>query len=289
MTKHFFDALRNIRRSPYQSLAAISTLTQTFLLAYLFGMLMIGSEFVLRYFETQPQIIAFFRPDVSDDSVATAQSQIEQKDYVKEVKRVTKEDALNTYREDNKNDPLLLQLVTADILPASLEVSATEIQYLPKLEEDLKKVEGIDEVVFQKDVTDTLGKWTHNLRIGGMILFTLLALTSTIQIMVMMSMKISAKRSAIKTMQLIGASRWYIKAPFILEGAIYGLAGALFGWIVTYVAVLYSTPWLLKFLGDIPLLPVSPVFMLILLGSGIVTGITLGAISSLLASQRFLK
>jgi cell division transport system permease protein len=286
---HFTDAMRNIRRSPYQSLAAVLTLTQTFFLAYLFAILMIGSEVVLRYFETQPQITAFFKADVSDDQVSQAKAQIERKEYVKSVKQITKDDALATYREDNKNDPILLQLVTADILPASLEVSATEIQSLPQLEQDLKALDGIDEVVFQKDVTDTLGKWTANLRRGGVFLLSILALTSIVQIMVMTSMKISAKRNAIKTMQLIGASRWYIKSPFIFEGAIYGLLGALLGWVGLYVSVLYSTPWLIEFLGEIPLLPVSPVFMLALLGAGTITGITLGAISSLLASQRFLR
>lgn len=288
MTHHFVDALRNMRRSPYQSLAAVFTLTQTFFLAYVFVMLMVGSEFVLRYFETQPQITAFFKPDVSDEEVAEAQVQIEGKEYVKSVKRVTKQDALNIYREDNKDDPLLLQLVTADILPASLEVSTNQIESLPELESTLKALPGIDEVVFQKDVTDTLSKWTQNLRTGGIFLLALMAITSIFQIIVMTSMKISAKRSAIKTMQLIGASRWYIKAPFILEGAMYGFLGALFGWLAMYTCVLYLTPWLLEFLGDIPLLPVSPLYMLAVLGSGSVAGVLLGSFSSLSATQRFL-
>ncbi|MEO8581281.1 MAG: permease-like cell division protein FtsX [Patescibacteria group bacterium] len=288
MTHHTLDAFRAIRRSPYQSLAAILTLTQTFFLAYVFVILMIGSEVVLRYFETQPQISAFFKPDVTDEKVADAQNQIQQKEYVKSVKRVTKQDALSTYREDNKNDPLLLQLVTADILPASLEVSAKDIQSLPQLEHDLKALPGIDEVVFQKNVTDTLAKWTHNLRSGGIFLVSLMALTSVIQMMVMTSMKISAKRGAIKTMQLIGASRWYIKSPFILEGSIYGISAAVLGWLATYVSILYLTPWLLGFLGDIPLLPVSPLFMFALLGGGTIVGITIGAFSSLFAAQHFL-
>lgn len=289
MTNHFSDAFKTIRRAPYQSMVAVLTLTQTFFLAYIFVMLLVGSEMVLRYFETQPQITAFFKANVSDDKVALAEKFMSQKEYVKSIKRVTKEDALANYREDNKADPLLLQLVTVDILPASLEVSSKEIQYLGKLENDLKSLDGIDEVVFQKDVTETLSKWTNHIRWGGVILISIMAFTSVVQIIVMTSMRVSAKRTAIKTMQLIGASRWYIKAPFILEGMIYGILGAVLGWIVTYTTILYMTPWLLNFLGDIPLLPVSPLYMLALLGVGTVTGIILGCLSSLFATQRFLR
>ncbi len=288
MLQHFSDTIRNIRRSPYQSIAAVLTLTQTFFLAYLFVVMMIGSEFILRYFETQPQISAFFKPSVTDEEVATFQKQLEQSDLVKSVKRITKQDALNSYSESNKDDPLLLQLVSADILPASLEVSTKEIQFLPEIEQTLKELPGIDEVVFQKDVTNTLASWTKNLRTSGVILLTIMGITSVIQITVIMSMKVAAKRHAIRTMQLLGASRWYIHTPMLLEGALYGLLGTFLGWLAMYTTVLYLTPWLLNFLGDIPLLPVSPMFMVTLLGAGALVGVVLGSFSSLLASRRFL-
>lgn len=289
MSNSATTALINMRRSPYQTLAALLVLTITFFVGYVFTLLITGSEVVLRYFETQPQITAFFQVDAEPELVEVARRQLEQREYVKEVKIVSKEEALLIYQEDNKDDPLLLQLVTADILPASIEVSAQSIAALEQVELDLQKLDGIDEVVYQRDVVASLGKWTSSLRYIGLAIVGLLGITSILIIMVITGMKISAKRNAIKVMQLIGASKWYIKAPFFFEGVYYGLFGAVFGWVFTYIGLLYITPWLMKFFVGIPLLPVPIELMLIILGGGSLIGILIGGFSSLISSQRLLR
>lgn len=289
MSSRFSDALKNMRRSPYQTVSATLVLAQTFFIGYTLALLLIASHIILTYFESQPQVTAFFNPDVPDAQVQMVQAELAAKPYVKQVELVSKEQALEIYREENKDDPLLLQLVTADILPASLEVSTDTVESLPQIEADLKNLEGIDEVVFQKDVVDQLTSWTSSLRIIGLGLITVMSITSFILIMVILGMKISAKRHAISIMQLLGASKWYVKSPFVFEGIMYGILGSLLGWAATYIGLLYLTPWLLQFLAGIPLLPVSPVFMASLLGVGTVGGILLGSFSSLIVTGRFLK
>ena len=69
---------------------------------------------------------------------------------------MSKDEALQIYKDLNKNNPLLLEMVTAEILPASLEVYATKPEYLSEIAEFLKKQQGIDEVVFQKNIVDKL-------------------------------------------------------------------------------------------------------------------------------------
>lgn len=282
-------AFINMRRSPYQSIAAIMVLTITFFISYVFVMLIVGSEFVLRYFETQPQITGFFRADTSEEAVTQAEASIKQLSFVKDINVISKEEALQIYQEDNKDDPLLLQLVTADILPASIEVSATDIAALPQIEEELKQIPEIEEVIYQRDIVESLAKWTRALRLVGISLISLLVITSVFVIIVITGMKVASKRTAIRVMQLIGASRWYIKAPFFFEGVYYGILGAVLGWIGTYILSLYLTPWLLQFLRDIPIVPIPTVFMLGLLGSGVLSGIIIGGLASLFSSQRLLK
>lgn len=289
MTKHIHDSLKNMRRSPYQTVAALLVLTQTFFIGYIFVLLMISSELILRYFESQPQITAFFSADTEDQKVLEAKAQLEQKSYIKSVTVITKTDALELYQQENADDPLLMQLVTADILPASIEVSTHDIQSLPTLEQDLKQLPGIDEVVFEKSIADTLSLWTESLRKVGVGLLTILSFTSTLLVIVITSMKISAKRYAIKTMQLLGASRWYIKAPFFFEGVFYGLFGAFFGWVGVFTLLMYLTPWLLQFMGDIPLLPIPTQYMFALLAGGTGFGVLIGSLASLFSAQRFLK
>lgn len=289
MSSSYYTALVNMRRSPYQTILALSVLSITFFVTYIFAMMMIGSEMVLQYFETQPQITAFFETNADPSQVTTAEQVMSEKPYVQEIRVISKEEALQIYQEDNKEDPVLLQLVTADILPASIEVSGNDINSLQLIERDLQALEGIDEVIYQKEVVETLSNWTRSVRTVGAAMVGLLVFTSILVIMVITSMKVSMRRNAIKIMRLIGASGWYIKGPFLFEGMYYGIIGALIGWVFVYVLLLYATPWLLEFLGDIQLLPVPIEYMLAFLGVGVLSGIIIGGFASLFASGRYIK
>jgi cell division transport system permease protein len=90
-------------------------------------------------------------------------------------------------------------------------------------------------------------------------------------------------------MKLIGATNWYIRWPFLTEGVIYGLVGALVGWGIATAGLLYATPFLESFLKGIPVLPVAYVDLLILLGLELVFAVFLGAVSSFLAVLRYSK
>lgn len=285
----FSTALTNIRRSPYQSLTAILMLSITFFVAYAFSLFILGTEQILRYFETRPQIIAFFELDASQEQLTTAQQTMEQKSYVEDVDLVDKEEALEIYQETNKEDPLLLELVTADILPASIEVSGVDINSLSVIQKDLESLSGIDEVIYQKDVIDELTTWTSSVRwigVGGLVV---LGITSLLTIMIITGMKSANRRGAINIMRIIGASKWYVKSPFVYEGMIYGLTGSFIGWGLMTTALLYTTPWLKEFLGAVPLLPVPIEILLIQLGIGSVIGIIFGSLASSIAVSRVMK
>lgn len=291
-------AAKHIRRSPYQALAATTTMFVTFLLAGIFFLSVVASFFVLHFFEGKPQITVFFADKSTKDDADTLQKSLEQTGKTLSIKYVSKEDALAIYREQNKNDPLLLEMVTADILPASLEVSATEPKFLQDLVPVIKQANGVEEVVYQKDVVDALISWTNAIRLIGGVLTALLAVNSILTIMTVIAMKIALKREEIDILSLVGASRWYIRLPFLVEGGLYGVVGSFFSWIVITGIVLWLRPVLLGFLGMIPVIhavlanPTSSVFLLSSVGflAGLlVTGFILGGIGSLIALSRYSK
>ncbi len=118
----FLTALTNIRRSPFQSIMAVAITTITLFVAYSFSLMIVGTQQILNYFETRPQVIGFFELDASISEINQVGENMQKKTYVNNVQLITQEEALNTYREENKDDQLLLELITADILPASIEV-----------------------------------------------------------------------------------------------------------------------------------------------------------------------
>lgn len=280
---------KHIRRSPYQSLAAVAVLSITFFVASIFSLVTLGSQQVLRYFETRPQVTAFFKDNTDLSTINNLKQQLETQEFVDSVKYVSKEEALSIYREQNKNDPLLLEMVTADILPASLEVSGISAEVLPQIADILSGDPVIEEVVYQKDVIETLRSWARAIRLAGLALVAVLVATSILTIGVLIGISIANHRREIEVLHLFGANQWYIKKPFILEGALYGVIGAFIAWGLNYVLLLYATPFLVSFLGTIPLLPVPVTFMLAFLAALILLGASIGSIGSFLAVRRFLR
>jgi cell division transport system permease protein len=289
MSKIIKTTFQHIRRSPYQAMAAILVMSLTFTIASIFIILASGSQAILNWFETRPQVTAFFKEGTKIEQVESLKVKLNETGKIASIKYVSKEEALSLYREQNKNDPLLLEMVTANILPASLEVSTTSLNYLQDAAGILKSDPQVDEVIFQEAVIDSLSSWTKALRIIGLVLLCVLAIISLTEILVIIGMKIALKKEEIEILKLIGATPWYIRAPFIFEGVIYGAIGGVIGWLISYVVLLYSTPFLVSFLADIPLLPVNPLYLVILFISMVGGGIVIGAIGSFIASKRYLS
>ena len=287
--KFIKTAWRNIRRSPYQAFAAILIMTLTFLVISFFTFLLIGSSNIINYFESKPQVTAFFRDEAKQSDINALHNNLMDTGKVSSIKFVSKSDALKIYREQNKNDPLLLDLVTADVLPASFEISAVRIEDLGSISNMLNKSSIVSEVVYQKDVVSTLSAWTNAIRKIGVALIVLLSLVSVFIMVTIIGIKISQKKEDIEIMTLIGASNWYIRWPFVVEGVFYGLVGAFVGWIIATSVLLYTTPFLESFLKGIPVLPAPYIGLLELLGVEIVFAVFLSIISSFLAVLRYLK
>lgn len=282
-------ALVTMRRSPYQSLVSIIILTFTFFVAYCFSFFLAGSEVVLRFFETRPQVIAFFDINAGNEQINQVGQAMQEKSYVSGIKIVSKDEALKIYQDENKDDPLLLELVTAQILPASIEVSGYSIDDLAKIKSDLGNYEKIDEVVLQESLIESLSGWTTSIRLAGFVSVVLLGFVSLLIMITVIGMKVVAKRPAIKIMRLIGATSWYIRSPFVFEGVLYGLVSSLLGWGASYAALLYVTPWLTEFLANIPVFPIPPAFYALQLGVGTGFGMLLGAIAGGMAVGRMIK
>jgi len=295
--KPFAISWTHIRRSPYQALAAVLTMFLTFLVTGAFGLTVATSFLVLQYFESKPQATVFFKDDAEKVQIEMLKAAIEGTGKTASVKYVSKEDALAIYKEQNKSDPLLLEMVNADILPASLEVSALDPRFLKELEPMMKEAAGVEEVIYQKDVVDTLVSWTNAVRLVGGVLVSLLSLDSILIVMTIIGMKVALKKDEVEILKLIGASKWYIQFPFLLEGGLYGVLGGCMAWGVMFALLLWFRTSLLSFLGSIPIIqimlsnPLSSVFIGSSLGFLFILsslGFLLGSIGSLIALKKYI-
>lgn len=279
--------LKHIRRSPYQSLAAVFMTSITFYIVSVFALVVLGAHSMLGYFESRPQVTAFFKDTVSSSDIEALKNSINSTVSVEEIRYISKEDALEIYRRQNTDNPLLLEMVTADILPASLEVSAKNVEGLESVATIMQGSKSVEEVVFQKDVIDTLRKWVGGIRLTGIALSSLLVFASLTTIVMILGLKFTARKMEINTLSLLGATSWYIRSPFVAEGIIYAVSGSIMGWGLGYLSLLYLTPNIISFLQDITLLPVPVWVMLSLLGGELVLATMIGALASLIATRRY--
>jgi cell division transport system permease protein len=282
-------ALTTIRRTPYQALSAMLIVTITFFMGFSFSVLGIWGSQVIKYAQSQQEIIAFFADGTTPEEIAAVEKTMRGKSYIKTLTIETQQQALENYLRDNANSPLLTDLVTAEMLPASIAVSAQNIASLDTAYADLQAQPGIEDVTYQEQVTKTLQSWIHSLEVLGAAVVSLLALSSFLTIMVLTALKATTQKYAIKVMRLIGATKWYIKSPFMIEGILYGAVGSVLGWALMYLTILYLTPTIQQFQGDIAFVPVPLTTLLIQLAGGVGLGMFLGGFAGLSAVNRLIR
>lgn len=281
---------QHMRRSPYQAAAAVMIMVLTISVGLIFFLLSLGSQKLLTYLEQKPQVIAFFNDTVTrEDQIKETADKLQETNKAASIEFVSKEQALQIYKERNKSDPLLLELVSANTLPASLEVSAKNVAALPVLYEILKQAPNVEDISYQKDVVNTLIGVLDKIRKGGLGLVIFLVLTSLFTILTIIGLKIALRKEEIEVEKLVGASGNYVRLPFLLEGFFYGVFGAVISWIVLFGGIYLVTPYILPYVSGLNLLPLNFVFALEVLAGAIFAGGLVGVVGSFLAVWRYLK
>jgi len=275
MSIHFKTAFSSIRRSPFQAFAAVGVLAVTFFVASILTTLLYSSDKLLRYFETRPQVIAFLKEDIPLSDVSSLQGRLEGDIRVKDVKYVSKEEALLIYKEATTDNPLLSELVTPSIFPASLEFSLTDLKYANDIIGEVKSESTVDQVGFTanlggeatlSDTVERLKTITEYVRIGGSIFVGILFATSFLVLFVIISMRLTSRRGEIEILSLIGATSSFIRSPILIEAMSYVVLGVSLGWMLSFISVLYLSPSLISYFNQIVILPKTITGLLALFG-----------------------
>jgi cell division transport system permease protein len=295
------EVFASFRRTPYQTFSGFLVLFFTLFLSLVLFVSLSFLHGTLSYLETRPQVTAYFQTKTPENDIFKVRDELNASGKVLSIRYISQKEAFEIYREMNKDNPLLLEMVSSDILPPSLEIYAKKPIFLPEIAEYLKKSGGIDEVQFQKDIVDRLLTLTNTLRQGSVVFFLYLFLMSVVVLTTTTLFKIALKKEEIELLRLIGASNFYIRKPYIAEGlALAGLA-ATFSFIIMIGLIMYTSPFLSGYLRGIPNLsvnliffeisiwPLNPIFFAATYLLSLLFGMTITVISSYLATNKYLK
>lgn len=253
----------------------------------LLGLLVIDARKFSDYIKEHVELTVFLRDEVQPAEVNALQELIANAAFTKSVRYVSKEQALDSLKKELGEDAF--SLLESNPLPASLDV-AVKADYASA--DSLEKVrdylaaneESVQEVVYQKTQVDRLQRNFDTIAIALTVFCLLLLLIAVTLINNTIRLSLFSSRFLIKSMQLVGATRAFIRRPFMLRSMLYGCVSA-FAAIVLLCCVLYAISIKFPDLGQFS----QPNDLAFLFAGVVVAGMLLSGMSTLFALNRYLR
>ncbi len=282
------EALTGLRRNVLVVMAAVIAVFVSLFLA--FGAVVLNE--IVRVntlqWEEGVEVLVFLRPDISMQTHEELLTEIQSWDEVGEVRYVSKAEAFQEFQQMFKNQPALVEEVDPAVLPSSFRIKLDDPDQYRSVADRLVGVPGVYRVKTAREAIDRLIGLTRILNTFTVALGVLLGAAAIVLISNTIRMAIYARREEVGIMKLVGASNWYIRIPFLLEGMIEGLVGA----ILAVGAVWLGHETLLEQLSDTQGVVSFVVPLEFLLRWGFLVlafGATAGVLGSAIALRRFLR
>jgi len=278
---NFEKIKETLQRERVLSFANILTMTITFLVLGIFMLIVFISQSTLSYLEQQTQITAFFRDDFQEKRILELKGTLEQDERIAEVTYISKEEALKIFSEINADEPLLLESISANILPASLKIRTKKMENLKIIAEELSPNEGIEGVKFFEDVVIKFQKIASIVYIVGFTLTAMFLFVSYSAIVITLRTYINKKGTELEILKLVGASNDYIQKPIITQGLFFSLTSSIIATIILLIGAviacalgIFSSGLVVPFLPGfkINLILLNAILGIVLLLSGLLLG-----------------
>jgi len=289
--------LKNFIRNGWLSTATVSIMVLTLLVITVLLMVSVVANVVLDTLENKIDISVYFKLDTSEQDILKAKEQLEALEEVESITYTSQEQALISFKERHKDNPILLQSLEeldTNPLQASLNIKAKETSQYASINQFLESVyyqELIDKVNYMqnKEVIEKLNKIITDVKTGGLVLTFLLTIIVFLVTFNAIRLAIYSSREEIGVMRLVGAKNWFIRGPFVVEGVLYGIIATIVTLIILYPVFYFLSP---KLSGFLPIDDVFAYFQSNLLAFFfllLVIGVVLGAFSSYVAVRKYLK
>lgn len=290
-TKQYFikETYKSIRRNGFMSFASISTVAVSLLVLGMFLMIFLNTNNLAQYLENQVQISVYMQDGATDKELASVKDKLTKMPGVVKVTQVNKQQALERFKKRlGDQEQLLNSLGKENPFPNSFEVQVDNPDRIKVLTPQIGQLPKVETAKFGQEVVEHLFQLTKILRLGGIVLAVFLAMATLFIISNTIRLTVFARRKEVIIMKYVGATDWFIRWPFLLEGMTLGFFGAVVAFVLInsiYASLLDRIHATLAFL---PLLPTSPLLLyvdLFLLAAG--TGI--GALGSYISLRKFLR
>jgi len=255
------------------------------------------TQAIVNNLEGRVDVSVYFNRDIEEAKVLAVRQELVELPEVKSVDYVSQDEALKNFQERHKENAVLmqsLQELDQNPLEASLNIKANYASQYEKITNYLsqERFQGlIDKVNYKqnKEIIDRLTSLTGNIQMGGLLASLFLGLLAVLVSFNTVRLTMYNWRDEISVMRFVGASNWFVRGPFLVEGVLYGLSAALITILLIFPVLFLVSPKITNFLPEVDLLYFYQAnfweFLFLLFSIGII----LGGVSSLIAIRRYLK
>lgn len=285
------EALKSIKRNRTLSIASIATVTATL---FILGVITLGVANVdkaVTQLGSMVEVRIYLKDDISESNKNAIESKIKSVEGINTVTFQSKEDALKDVQKqlDDESGQLSSGFEDRNPFPASFTVNVKEPPVVDKVVSSVKDMAGIEEIKDARELITKISKLTDSVKIAAIIAFVVFIMVSLFLIGNTIKITVFTRKREIGIMKYVGATDWFIRWPFIIEGVIIGIIGAFISVLILnliYAMLInrLSTDTLFGF----SLIGISYIWKVVIwefLGCGIF----IGAIGSISSMRKFLK
>lgn len=279
----------SMRRNRWMTFASIGTVAVSLFILGVFLLLVLNMTRLAAELESQVQISVYLNDALDDNGRAEVEKMMRDMKSISRIEYIPREQALQRLQERLGDQKYILDaLGDQNPLPNSYDVTVTKPELVASTAFAIADLYGVDEAKYGQDVANHLFDITRLIRLFGFVLMILLTGATTFVISNTIRLTVFARRKEIAIMKYVGATDWFVRWPFILEGIMLGLIGgglsalALSSFYAAMAAKIYGT------LTFFPLIPQYPLMNYVTVAL-VIAGIIIGIIGSTISLKRFLE
>ncbi len=252
----------------------------------LLGILVLQSNILAKHFKEQVSMNIFLNDDISKTEIQKFQKKLTEKEYVKSIHYISKDSAAQMMEQELGED--FLQFLGTNPLKQTLEMHLKSeyvtLDSVAKIRKDIGTNPHIYEISYDEIHIDKLDRNIEKITLWVLVLSGILTMIAVLLINSTIRLSIYSKRFTIKTMQMVGATKNFIRKPFIITGIKLGIAGSVLAIIALYILAMY-------FEKQIPDVKITQQYdiLAIVFGGILILGIVITGISTYFATRRFLN
>ena len=290
-TSEYFikEVYTSFKRNIWMTLASIFTVVLSLFILGFFSIVILNLNKMADTLESQVQISVYLKDDLSQEEIDETKETLSKIEGLEDIKFTTREEAMENFKERLGDQQFLLDaLDDTNPLPDSFSLTVTSPQQVKTIADTAAALDSVESASYSQDIIIHLFNLTHLIRLIGVALIILLTGAAIFIISNTIRLTVFARRKEIAIMKYVGATDWFIRWPFLLEGICLGFIGGGLATIFLYIVYNQVTQEIYEAMAFFPLIPQHPFIDYISLAI-LVAGIIIGALGSTISLKRFLK